>query len=174
MPRWSQCWKSCLQNKESWKRSNQTTDPSLQVTSLQSSQRTGTLVHLHQGTPGAMDKQNQQSRLLGSIARFVSIQEYPSWFTSMITCWDALSTCSTYDCATKDQAQGPPCSSWTWKVRGTCHPECSQPWPYRLPQESPTLCRTIRVYNQQWQDTVAPCHCCTYSQSWLIHHQSHW
>ena len=44
----------------SWKRSNLTTDPSLQVTSLQNSQRAGTLstVHLHQGTPGAMDKQS--------------------------------------------------------------------------------------------------------------------
>ena len=47
------------------KRSDLTMDPSLQVTSLQSSQRTGALstVHLHQGTPGAMDKQNLQSRL---------------------------------------------------------------------------------------------------------------
>ena len=48
------------------KRFDPTMDPSLQVTSLQSSQRTGTLstVHLHQGTPGAMDRQNLQSRLL--------------------------------------------------------------------------------------------------------------
>ena len=57
--------KGCLQNMESLKRSNRTMDPSLQVTSLQNSQRTGTLstVHLHQGTPGAMDKQSLQSRL---------------------------------------------------------------------------------------------------------------
>ena len=43
---------------ESQKRSDQTIDPSLQVTSLQNSLRTGTLstVHLHQGTPGAMDR----------------------------------------------------------------------------------------------------------------------
>ena len=42
------------------KRSGQTMDPSLQVTSLQNSLRTGTLsiVHLHQGTPGAMNKQS--------------------------------------------------------------------------------------------------------------------
>ena len=61
----------------------------------------------------------------GSISRFVSIQEYPSWFTSTITCWDALSTCSMHNCATKDQAQRPLCSSWMWRVRGTCNPECS-------------------------------------------------
>ena len=50
---------------ESQKRSDQTMDPSLQVTSLQNSLRTGTLstVHLHQGNPGAMDKQSLQSRL---------------------------------------------------------------------------------------------------------------
>ena len=50
---------------ESQKRSDQTMDPSLQVTSLQNSPRTGTLstVHLHKGTPGAMDKQSLQSRL---------------------------------------------------------------------------------------------------------------
>ena len=43
-----------------WRRSDQTMDPSLQVTSLQGSQRTGTLstAHLHQGTPGAIDKQS--------------------------------------------------------------------------------------------------------------------
>ena len=40
-------------------------EPSLQVISLQNSQRTGTLstVHICQGTPGAMDKQSLQSRL---------------------------------------------------------------------------------------------------------------
>ena len=66
VPRWSQYWKSCLQNIEYLKRSDQTMDPSLQITSLQSSQRTGTLstVHLHQETPGAMDRQSLQSRLL--------------------------------------------------------------------------------------------------------------
>ena len=109
--------------------------PQLQVTSLQNSLRTGTLstVHLHQGTPGAMDRQSPQSRLLkdcspmqvlwtGSISCFVSIQEYPSWFSPVITCWDALSMRSTHNHATKDQAQRPLCSSWTWKVRGTCNP----------------------------------------------------
>ena len=45
---------------------------------------------------------------------------------------------------------------------------------YRLPQESPTLCRTICFCNQQWQDTVAPCHYFTWNRSWLIHRQSHW
>ena len=54
-----------LQNMEYLKRSDQTMDPSLQVTSLQNSLRIETLstVHLHQGTPGAMDKQSLQSRL---------------------------------------------------------------------------------------------------------------
>ena len=37
-----------------------------------------------------------------------------------------------------------------------------------------TLCRTVCFCNQQWQDTVAPCHCSTCSWSWLIHCQSHW
>ena len=66
VPGWSQYWKSCLQNMGYPKRSDQTIYPSLQVTSSQSSQRTGTLstVHLHQENPGAMDKQNLQSRLL--------------------------------------------------------------------------------------------------------------
>ena len=46
-------------------------DPSLQVTSLQSSQRTGTLstVHLHQGTPGAMDKQSAVKIVKGVLTR---------------------------------------------------------------------------------------------------------
>ena len=66
VPRRSQYWKSFLQNMGYLKRSNPTMDPSLQVTSLQSSQRTRALstVHLHQGTPGAMVKQNLQSGLL--------------------------------------------------------------------------------------------------------------
>ena len=63
----------------------------------------------------------------------------------------------------------PICSSWMWRVRRTCNIECSYPWPYRWPQESPTLCRTVCFCNQQWQDTVAPCHCSMCSQSWLLH-----
>ena len=47
----------------------------------------------------------------GSISSFVSIQEHPSWFSSTITCRDALSVCSMHNCITKDQIQGPPCSS---------------------------------------------------------------
>ena len=37
----------------------------------------------------------------------VSIQKCPSWVSSMITCWDALSMCSMHNCASKDRAKDP-------------------------------------------------------------------
>ena len=40
----------------------------------------------------------------GSIPHFISIQEYPNWFSSTITYWGALSTYSMHNCALKDQA----------------------------------------------------------------------
>ena len=107
----------------------------------------------------------------GSISCFVSIQEYPSWFTSTITCRDALPTCSTHNCATKDQAQGPLCSSWTWKVRGMCNPDCSWPWPYMLPQESPLYAgQSVSVINN-YRTLWLPCHC-KYAQPIMAHTSS--
>ena len=35
------------------------------------------------------------------------------------------------------------------------------------------LKESVCFCNQQWQDTVAPCHCSMHSWSWFLHHQSH-
>ena len=145
------------------KRSDQTMDPSLQVISSQNSQRTGTLstVHLHQGTPGSNGQAESAVKIVKGLlthAKCSGQDPYLALLAYRSTPVDShlrspaemlyqrtLRTTVPQRIRHKDPYAAAECE----RLEERAIQSAANHDPYRLLQESPTLCRTICFCNQQ-------------------------